>query len=152
MTVPPIIETTTDIGLKKAPPDGEVGSPHARAVSRGVGKMGQDEDGKVGGAGDGGGGDAEKGDPPSPKNVEEGLFNNTTPSSKNTSTDSLSGESESSSDSDNSSSDSNGLVEVAGPVPAEAEEVKKARRRFQRNRYIFNTVDGQGGGFRLFVY
>ena len=63
MTVPPIIETTTDIGLKKAL-DGEVGSPHARAVSRGVGATGQDEEGKLGGAEDGGGVPRERGIPP----------------------------------------------------------------------------------------
>ena len=124
-----------------------MGSPHARAVSRGVGEMGQDEEGKLGGAGDGGVGAAEKGDPPLPKNVEEGLFDNTTTSSNNTSTDSSSGESESSSDSDNSSFDLNGSEEGVGPVPAETEEVRKAKCCFQRNHYLFNRVDGRESGF-----
>ena len=123
-----IVETTTEIGFTKAP-DAEVGSPNACVASRGVHEMGEDEEGKLGGVGDGGVGAAEKGDPASPKNVE----------------------SESSSDSDNSSSDSNESEEESSPVPEKAEEVRKARRRFQRNCYLFNRVDGRGGGFRLFI-
>ena len=44
VVVPPIVETTTEIGLKKVA-DGEVGSSPAHAVSRGVGARGQDEEG-----------------------------------------------------------------------------------------------------------
>ena len=60
MTVPPIIESTTDIGLKTLP-DREVGSPHAHAVRCGVREMGEDKEGKLGGVGDCGVGPAGKG-------------------------------------------------------------------------------------------
>ena len=76
------------------------------------------------------GGIEKEGDLPSTKNVEEGLSDHTTTSLKKTSMDSLFGESESSTDSDNSSSDSIGSEEVAAPVPAQTEEVRKARRLF----------------------
>ena len=77
MVVPPIVETTTEIGLKKVE-DEEVGSSPARAVSRGVGARGQDEEGKIGGAEDSGVSAAGKLDHPNPRNVEEGVFDPTT--------------------------------------------------------------------------
>ena len=124
----PIIEITTDIGLKKLP-DGEVGSPHAHTISPGVREMGEDKEGKLGGFGNGGVGAAEKGDPALPKNVE----------------------SDSSSDSDDSLSDLNELEEESLLVPAKVEEVRKARRLSQLNYCLFNRVDGRGGGYQLFV-
>ena len=130
--VPRIVETTTEIGLKKAA-DGEVGSSPARAVSRGVGATGQDKEGKIGGAEDGGVGDAGEGDPPNPTNVEEGNFDSTTQRLKNTSPDSSSGESESSSDSDESSSDSNESAEELPLVPTKVAEVRNATHCFQRH-------------------
>ena len=112
---------------------GRGGSSHARRVGRGVGKTGQDKDGKVGEVGDGGGGAAEQGDPPSAKNVGKGLSDHTTTSLKKTSEDSSSGDSESSEGSDNSFSDSNESKEVVEPVPEQSEEVSKARRLWKRN-------------------
>ena len=91
--------------------------------------MGEKKGEKLGGVGDCEAGAAEKGDPPSPKNVE----------------------SDSSSDSDNSFSDPNESEEELLLVPAETEEVRKAGRRFQPKYYLFNRVDGRGGGYRLFV-
>ena len=90
-------------------------------------------------------GTAEKGDPPSPKNVEEGLLDHTTTKSKKTSTDSLSGKSESSSDSNNSSLDLNGSEEVAAAGPAQTEEVRKASRLFQRKCYLLNRGRWESG-------
>ena len=100
--------------------------------------MGEGEQGRLGWVRDGGMDAGEKGNPPMLKNVEEGLFDNNSTSSNNNSMDSSSGESESSSDSTDSSSESNESEEDLTSVPAKADEVRNARRRFQRNYYLLN--------------
>ena len=113
---PRTVGTATEIGLTLAP-DAEVGSPHTSVASLGVDEVRKDKEGTVELVGDGGVDGGEKGKPPMLNNVNEGLFDNDSSSSNDTSTDSSSGDSESSSDSSDSSSESNESEEDSSLVP-----------------------------------
>ena len=108
--------------------------------------MRKDKEGTVELVGDGGEDGGEKGNPPMLNNVDEGLFDNDSTSSNNNSTDSSSGDSESSSDSSDSSSESNESEDDSPSVPPVADEVRNARRRFQRNHYLLNRGRWERGG------